>query len=245
MFFLLILPTASFAGEPNRLTPQEEIAGFQLLFDGKSLDGWRNFKSDSIKPEWKVEDGAMVLTAKGGGDLVTRKAFGYFELRLEYTIAERGNSGILFRVVEDPAEKLPWRLAPEFQLYDSFNVKVRSERAAGALYGLVAAPPDLAKPPGQWNQVRILLEPAGDGRNRLRCWLNDTQTVNLVADPSPDSEWSKLIKQHNLEKAGTKYELPSGFFRAETGPILLQDHGAPTAFRTIRIRELQAPTSNR
>ncbi|HUT12944.1 MAG TPA: DUF1080 domain-containing protein [Thermoguttaceae bacterium] len=223
------------------MTREEEGEGFQLLFDGKSMDGWRNFKSETIRPEWKVEDGAMVLSAKGGGDLVTREAFGHFELRLEYSIGELGNSGIMFRVVEDPAEKLPWRLAPEFQLYDSFNVKVSGDRSAGALYGLVAAPQDLAKPPGQWNQVRILLEPAGDGRDRLRCWLNGTRTVDLVVDHSPDSEWSKLIGQHNLGKAGTKYELPGGFFRAETGPILLQDHGARTAFRTIRIRELEAP----
>ncbi len=48
-------------------------------------------------------------------------------------------------------EKNPWRLAPEYQLYDSYNVKVRGERCAGSLYGLVAAPTGLARKPGEWD----------------------------------------------------------------------------------------------
>ena len=58
---------------------------------------------------------------------------------------------------------------------------------------------------GQWNQVRILLEPAAGDADRLRCWLNDTQTVDFVVDRAPESEWSKLIDRHNREKRGTKY----------------------------------------
>jgi hypothetical protein len=92
-------------------------------------------------------------------------------------------------------------------------------------------------------QVRILLEPAADHADRLRCWLNDTRTVDLVVDRSPESEWSKLIKRHNLQKSGTKYELLPAFFQAETGHVLLQDHGARVAFRSIRIRTLSATCS--
>jgi hypothetical protein len=239
--FLLAWPCCVLADSPNQLSPQEEAEGFKLLFDGKSMDQWRNYRSstNTIQPQWQIVDGAMVLTAKGGRDLITKETFRHFDLRLQYTIAEGGNSGIMFRVAEDPKQKLPWRLAPEFQLFDSYNVKVRGERSAGALYGLVAAPENVAKKPDEWNQVRILLEPAGDNADRLRCWLGDTQTVDLVVDRSPESEWSKLIKRHNLENRGTKYELPPAFFQAETGHILLQDHGARVAFRSIRIRTLK------
>ncbi|MFQ5809767.1 MAG: DUF1080 domain-containing protein, partial [Armatimonadota bacterium] len=121
----------------------------------------------------------------------------------------------------------------EYQLYDSYNVKVRGDRCAGALYGLVAAPKDLARKPGEWNQTRIVLEAAGAGKERLRFWLNGTQTVDIIVDPAPESQWSELLAEP--KSAG---HFAPDFFKAKTGPILLQDHGARVAFRNIRIREL-------
>lgn len=233
LIFLLGCSSCASAGKYNRLSQQEKGQGFKLLFDGKSMDQWRNYKSKTTRPAWQIIDGAMVLTAKGGRDLVTKENFGYFELRLEYTIAEKGNSGVMFRVVEETEERNPWRLAPEFQLYDSYNVKVRSNRCAGALYGLIAAPDDIARPPGEWNQVRILLESAGENKDRLRFWLNDKQTVDIIVDPAPDSQWSRL-----LESKKSEGHFAEGFFKAKTGPILLQDHGARVAFRNIRIRKI-------
>ena len=233
LLYLLVLPLCVSACRLNQLSRQEKNQGFKMLFDGKSMDQWRNYKSETTRPKWQVVDEAMVLTAKGGRDLITKEKFGYFDLRLEYTIAEKGNSGIMFRVVEETKERNPWRLAPEYQLYDSFNVKVRGNRCAGALYGLIAAPKDLAKKPGEWNQVRILLEPAGDTKSRLRFWLNSRQTVDIIIDPAPDSQWSKLLESKKSED-----HFARDFFRARTGPILLQDHGARVAFRNIRIRKI-------
>jgi len=221
------------AGQLNKLSPKEKEQGFKLLFDGKSMDQWRNYKSKTIRPQWQVIDGTMVLTAKGGRDLITKEKFGHFDLRLEYTVAEKGNSGIMFRVVEETEERNTWRLAPEYQLYDSFNVKVRGDRCAGALYGLIAAPKDLGRKPGEWNQVRILLEPAGYNKDRLRFWLNGQQTVDIVVDHAPYSQWSKLLQSKKSEGHFAK-----DFFKARTGPILLQDHGARVAFRNIRIRKI-------
>jgi len=229
----LCCPSYTSASQINRLSQEEKKQGFKLLFDGKSMDQWRNYKSKTTRPQWQVIDETMVLTAKGGRDLVTKKKFGYFDLRLEYNVTEKCNSGIMFRVVEKTQERNPWRLAPEYQIYDSYNVKVRGDRCAGALYGLIAAPKDLAKKLGQWNQVRILLEPAGRNKERLRFWLNGHRTVDIIVDHAPDSQWSKLIRNEDF-----KDHFAEGFFKAKTGPILLQDHGSRVAFRNIRIREL-------
>lgn len=226
------------AGRSNQLSSQEKKQGFKLLFDAKSMDQWRNYKSKTIKPQWKIIDETMVLTAKGGRDLITKEKFGYFDLRLEYNVVEKCNSGIMFRVVEETQERNPWRLAPEYQIYDSYNVKVRGDRCAGALYGLIAAPKDLAKKPGQWNQVRILLEPKDHNKDRLRFWLNGKQTVDIIVDHAPDSQWSKLIRNEDF-----KDHFAEDFFKAKTGPILLQDHGKRVAFRNIRISELDATTA--
>ncbi|MHC4097424.1 MAG: family 16 glycoside hydrolase [Planctomycetota bacterium] len=223
------------AAQTNKLSPEEKKQGFKLLFDGKSMDQWRNYKSKTIRPKWQVIDGAMVLTEKGGKDIVTKEKFDYFDLRLQWTIAEGGNSGIMFRVDEQTTKRLPWMVAPEYQLKDPYG---KPRKSAGALYGLVGAPKGIAKKPGEWNNTRILITPLNQSIGHLQFWLNGTKTIDLVIDHAPGSEWSKLVAKRNAETKGTKFELPPEFFKTETGPILLQDHGARVAFRNIRIRKL-------
>ena len=239
LIFLLSCTIYGSTGQVNQLSQDEKERGFKLLFDGKTMDQWRNYRSDTIKPQWQVIDGAMVLTEKGGRDIVTKEKFAYFDLRLEWTIAEGGNSGIMFRVDEKTTKRLPWMVSPEFQLYDSYTSKGKPVRSAGALYGLIGAPAGITKKPGEWNTVRIVLSPAPDGgADRLICWLNGNMTIHVAIDHDPDSEWSKIVRKRNEEVAGTKFELPPEFFKAKTGPILLQDHGARVSFRNIRIRRL-------
>ena len=43
----------------NKLTEQEKADGWQLLFDGKTTEGWRNYKQKTISAGWKVIDGAL------------------------------------------------------------------------------------------------------------------------------------------------------------------------------------------
>ncbi len=233
------MSVAEISAQVNTLSKIEKKQGFLLLFGGKTMEHWRNYRSGSINPEWQIINEELVMTQKGGGDLVTKKEFKYFDLRLEYDLAERGNSGILFRVDEDTDKRLPWMVAPEFQLYDSYNIKGKGVRAAGAIYGLIPSPADIAKKPGEFNQVRIVLRNEEEDKERLECWLNGTQTVDVVVDHIPGSEWSKIVAVRNEEKKGTKYEIPEEFFKTERGNILLQDHGARVAFRNIRILDLE------
>ncbi len=222
------------AKQSNTLSEQERAQGFKLLFDGTSMDQWRNYRAETIKPQWQIIDGTMVLTEKGGRDIITKEQYGFFDLRLEWSIARGGNSGIMFRVDEQTTKRLPWMVSPEYQLKDPYG---KPRKSAGALYGL-AETPDVAKASGQWNTTRILLAPGPDGTELLKYWLNDTLTVDLTIDHAPDSAWSMRVLKRNQEEdvAGTKFELPEEFFKAKTGPILLQDHGARVAFRNIRIR---------
>ncbi len=246
---LLLAAGCLCAEEHDRLGDERKKQGFELLFDGESMDRWRNYRAEGVRPKWKIiksfddvgRDGAMVMTEKGGGDLITKEQYGCFDLRLEYRIAKGGNSGVMFRVTEETQYKWPWKTSPEFQLFEG---RTRVNRCAGALYGLVESKPEYARPADQWNEVRILLEPAEGDTEHLQAWLNETKTIDLIVDHSPDSEWSRLIRKRNEEKKGTKFELPEEFFRAETGHILLQDHGARVAFRSIRIRRLAETRGN-
>src|SRR5215203_4644094 len=85
---------------PNTLSEREKAAGWRLLFDGKSVEQWRNYKKQDVSDKWKIQDGALVLTGKGGGDLVTKERFDSYELVLEYRISKGGNSGLMFHVQE-------------------------------------------------------------------------------------------------------------------------------------------------
>jgi len=232
---VLIFPGCVTAGQLNTLSKQEQEQGFELLFDGKTMERWRNYQSDSLKPEWQVIDGAMVLTEKGGRDIVTKQYYRYFDLRLEWAISEGGNSGIMFRVDEQTTRRLPWMVSPEYQLKDPFG---KPKKSAGALYGYVATQDGIAKKPGEWNKTRILFASAGKDKGHLQFWLNGTKTVDLIIDHTPGSEWSKLLEKRREEEKGTKFEPPPEFFKTKSGPILLQDHGNSVSFRNIRIRRL-------
>ena len=88
---------------PNTLTAEEQAAGWELLFDGRTLNGWKRFNHDSIGPLWSVQDGVIVCDGKGltegtadvGGSLMTLKSYGNFELAFDWKLSPGGNSGVI------------------------------------------------------------------------------------------------------------------------------------------------------
>ena len=88
----------------NTLSIDEQQAGWKLLFDGKSLDGWHTFKSKEIRPGWQIKDGALTCAdPKNAGDLCTNDQYDWFELQLDYNISHAGNSGIMYHVTDKGA----------------------------------------------------------------------------------------------------------------------------------------------
>src|SRR5579872_7505695 len=127
------------AQAPNTLTSAEKAAGWRLLFDGKSFDGWHNFKMDTIRPGWQVTNDMLVcVDPHNAGDIVTTDKFDWFELQLDYNISEAGNSGIMFHVTDDG--DAVWATGPEFHLED--NVKAADPVRCGWLYALYQPPVD-------------------------------------------------------------------------------------------------------
>src|SRR5687768_12481114 len=88
--------TATASAGENEISAAEERAGWRLLFDGETKEGWRNFKKDTIGEGWQVQEGALVRTADGAGDIVSQEQFDNFELSIDFKIAPEGNSGIMF-----------------------------------------------------------------------------------------------------------------------------------------------------
>ena len=101
------------ASEANTLSPEEQAAGWQLLFDGTSTAGWRGYGEDSFPAEgWAVDDGDLIVFEGGvGGDIVTEATFSDFELTFEFKLSPVGNSGVFYRVQEHEGSTL-WQVAP-------------------------------------------------------------------------------------------------------------------------------------
>jgi hypothetical protein len=212
----------------NELTAAEKKAGWKLLFDGKSLKGWRIYQKQEVSPKWKVQDGAIVLTEGGAGDLVTAEEYGDFELELEWKIAEGGNSGIMYHVKEDPTFKATYNTGPEMQVLDDerhpdAKQGKNGNRTAGSLYDMLPPAKKATKPAGQWNKVKLVIK---DGK--AQHWMNGTKIVEYA---TKGPEWEKMV-------ADSKFKGWEGFGKYDKGRIALQDHGDVVMYKNIKIRPL-------
>ena len=200
----------SVAGDVNALTDAESAAGFEALFDGKSLgDGWEH------KGNWKVKD--EVITREGkGGSLVykAKKIPDDFELRFQWKVAKGSNSGVYYR----PGQY-------EYQILDNgVHIDGKNPRtSAASLYFCMAPSHDATKPVGEWNEGRIVCKDT-----IIQHWLNGKKVIHF--DYS-DSKWKFNIEL--LEKRGAK--LPE-----RGAHLSLQDHGDPVWYRAIKLRKLPA-----
>jgi len=198
-------------------------SAWRPLFDGKTLNGWRGYKSDAPPDGWHVADGT-ITKERGTGDLMTRDQFGNFELELEWKIGVAGNAGIFYRGTEE-YDHIYWS-APEYQLLD--NLKAADNRTpltrAGADYGLYPAPDGHDHPAGQWNKARIVVR-----GNHVEHWLNDFKLLEYELG-SP--EWTAKVK-------ASKFGVYPNYGKAPRGYIGIQgDHPGVLSLRNIRIREL-------
>jgi hypothetical protein len=205
----------------NTLTRAEKKAGWTLLFDGKTTDGWRAFKQTEIGPGWKVENGVLFPDPKVAKDIVTKGDYASFELSFEWRISKGGNSGVMFHVIPEGSET--YESGPEYQILDNSR-SVQPREQAGALYALVAPTMDKTKPVGEFNQARLIVD-----RGKVQHWLNGMEVARYeIGSP----EFKALV-------AASKFRRWPQFATGQTGGIALQNHGNDVGFRNIKIRVLK------
>lgn len=202
------------------------------LYDGKSFAGWHTYlkPGQPVSDKWTIDDGAMHYNGgRGGGDIVTDKEYGNFELELEWKIAEGGNSGIMYHVHEDPKFKATYNTGPEMQVLDNERHPDAKQgrngnRTAGSLYDMLPpSDPTAYKPAGQWNKAKLIIN-----NGRAEHYLNGKKIVEY---PVSGPEWDKMVEN-------SKFKGWEGFGKYSTGKIALQDHGDKVWYRNVRIREL-------
>lgn len=218
---LTILATGAFAAEaPNTLSPAEKAAGWKLLFDGKTTNGWKGFKTAAPDPGWKVKDGTISPDPKTSKDIITTQNFENFELLFDWKMSPMGNSGVMFHVI--PVGDETYQSGPEYQLLDNAHGEPPPERAA-ALFALYAPSMDMTKPVGQWNHSRLVVD-----HGKVQHWLNGMKVV----------EYDINSADFKARVAASKFKKWPQFASGKTGAIALQSHTGDIWFENIKIKAL-------
>ncbi|MFD1316611.1 3-keto-disaccharide hydrolase [Namhaeicola litoreus] len=219
----------------NQLTSNEEKAGWIMLWDGKTSEGWRGAKRKDFPDKgWEIEDGVLTVLASdgaesaAGGDIVTEEVYGDFELMLDFKITEGANSGIKYYVDTELNKGAGSAIGLEYQILDDLrhpDAKLgnhEGSRTLASLYDLIQA--DTHKPVnriGEWNTAHIISK-----NNHIEHWLNGMKVLEF--DRGTDA-FRKLVSE-------SKYKDWPNFGENEKGHILLQDHGNKVSFRNIKIK---------
>lgn len=214
---------------PNTLTDKEKKNGWQLLFDGKTTNGWHGYNLKVFPDCWAIDEGSFTMNSQGSHedqDIITNKKYAGFALSVDYKLTKAANSGVIFQVAEDPKYKFPYETGPEFQIIDHENWpdKLEDWQTNGANYAMY--PPLLKpyKPLGEWNQLFLVVN-----GNEVTQILNGEIVVRYVKF---SEEWTKL------RNSGKWANFPD-WGKFDEGYISLQNHGTKAFFRNIKIKELK------
>lgn len=213
----------------NKLNPEEKKEGWILLFDGKTMNGWRDYNGTTIEDPWEVNNGAITGLGKGSdstGYLVSEGQYENFILTFNWKIADGGNSGVFYHVVERPQYKVPYVTGPEYQVIDDigFPGKLQEWQKVGADYAMhVPGIEKKVKKAGQWNFSKIVFD-----NGHVEHWLNGEKIVEFEA--WTDDWFNRKISGKNVN--APEYGL------ARHGHFALQYHGSRVWYKNLKLKEL-------
>lgn len=206
----------------NELTPEEKEAGWLLLFDGKTLDGWMT--SSGTPSKTPVEEGAINPHGAGGYMMVHKREWSNYVLSLDFKISAGCNSGVFVHtssLTPRPGKDVGFN-GIEMQILDSPTAGFYD---TGAIYDLVKPTKNAMRPVGQWNHVVITCHD-----NLISIVLNGEAVTVMDLDK---------FTEPNKRPDGTAHKFDEAMkTHPRKGYIGLQDHGANCWFKNIKLRPL-------
>ena len=181
--------------------------GAVVLFDGASADAWLN---------GKIENGLMMAVGS-----TSKQQFGDYKLHLEFRTPykpdarsqKRGNSGIY--------QSGRW----ETQILDSFGLEGK-DNECGGIYSIAKPRLNMCLPPLAWQTYDVDFTAAKfDATGNRTAWPRITVRLNGVL----------VHEDRELTKEFTPAAPISKPLTSPEGPIFLQQHDNPVAFRNIWI----------
>lgn len=223
----LLVAAASCWSAENQLTETERDEGWQLLFDGKTTNGWISIKGEPL-PASHVQDGSL-NPHPCNYMLVYGRPLANYILALDFKITPKCNSGIFVRtssLTPRPGRDVGFN-GIEIAIDDT---KTAGLHDTGAIYDLVPPRVNAMKPVGEWNHIQItsndnLLEVELNGQSVSKMDLNEWPTANKRADGSAH-KFDVAYKDHPRK-----------------GYIGLQDHGSDCWYRNIKMKSLPQSTA--
>ncbi len=208
----------------------QKPAKWQKIFDGKTTQNWHSYHKTNVVG-WVVKD-KIISTDGKHNDLVTDAEFENFEFEFQFMASPKGNSGVIYKIIEDPRNQT-YFTGPEYQVIDDENyppfndngkmIGINSKQKTGACYDMYEPMAKVVKPAGEWNKGRIIVKD-----NHIEHWLNGVKVVDYEYG---SDDWKMHLSVSKFAKWG--YATPHA-----SGHIALQGHGDPVSYRKLRIRKL-------
>jgi hypothetical protein len=207
------------AADDNQLTAEEKAEGWQLLFNGQDVSGWK-CNNGKEPADTVVEDGTLVPFKSGGYVLIYDKPFGDFILKCDVKMPAQCNSGVFFRI-GTPSD--PVQTGFEMQVLNSPGI---SRNGWGSIYDLVAPEKNNIKPTGEWNSITITCKGP-----HITIATNGEEVAKINCD-----EWTEPATR--LDGSKHKFRAAIKDFPRE-GYLGFQDHGAKVWYKNVKILELK------
>jgi len=247
----------------NQLTPEQKSAGWQLLFDGKTMNNWSDSTGKPMTSDaWGIEDGCLMARPKPTliEDLFSKGTYSDFELAFDWKISPGGNSGLKYRIQDHIYIAGARALGRKFELVvDDFSKNRIAERPAGRgqdyvvgfEYQVIDNSKNADALSAQTHSAGALYDiaapskdatkPVGDWNhsrlivkgNHVEHWLNSEKVVDTSV--APDVVRPLLTKRWG--QTPLVLDMLSDQPRKEC-PISLQNHNDAAWFKNIRIRKL-------
>ena len=222
----MLLASLVLRAEENVVTEQEKGEGWTMLWDGTTTAGWRSIKTNAFPQNgWEIKDGTLsVLKEVYAGDIITENVYSNFILKVEFKLTKAANSGVKY--LFNP--KINGGTTLEFQILhpDHSDAKLGKNgcRKVGSLYDVIPAPTAKLRPLDEWNSIQLVC----NGK-QVEHWLNGEK---LISFERGSESFRAAVAQSKFSKAKKWGE-------AESGHILLQDHGDYVSYRNIKIKVLK------